>query len=1690
MKVGALLLVFIFAPLLRAEEAPTFSSSIHYNPYPLINGKGELATSSQFLQGGQLQSEVTIKTGRDLTQTGRAHRYPVTLPTGFDTFRAVDFTDSGELLVRLIAPQASDGSQDKAGFAVWRNGALTQLNAGKTFTYAADLAEDGTVVGSHVVNGLRDLPGGTTVPIFVTADGSVTEIPHANGGAYGYELGANASVIARDNAGSAAAINSNGEILVNYIDAGPDGYIKGFNTRSLLYPAIYRIGTGVVRRIPALEQSGSLVATDINDLGEIVGYRFPSEATWLYLPTANYGLSGGLHFIRDRPSSGSLESPKINNDGLVIWPDNFSNVPSLTVWCRGEFVDVGAMQVSSNNFVLKAVTNFNELGQLLVYGDTTSGASAGFTGSRIFTNTAGVFRMTIPEQAVFEKDVPMEVKLEVRTTRPEPTTIIFPNGLLETTGVSFAGIPTDVIEPFVLSAEDPSRIFVFTVTPTGYGAGQLSSRITRSSVDGMETVSVTKDIVVSPLKITVQMKPLVDGKPIVNLELTEDLVVTDEDGHAVTPLVEVTVENLADETVTARLQGVDPRARDRSSVNGRIRTVGTFPIDLGTITKGTPVKREIALKIDEDGRFDFKALVTATLTGTAGQFNVSKQGAPIAVGEPYPVEIEMKFVRTPAITNQNNGSFFMQPGSSLQIIATVNNLTSNRTLEFFGIKSRSDRNALGGVLTTPQGRQVSPPFAYVHEIREGGGKVLAGDILTQSDGAPSGSLTWDFAEGAVLKDNLTENLTLLTEDDILVTSTPGDWLNDDLTVRLIQDYGRPPRDDINAFAEAAYIGVGALKGMRNWTFEGLAAVGKTGALPIRIVQDPSLLADALGEASVTMWELAEMASKTWDHMTPEQREAMLENVAREVLRRAYLLGTTRSPIDIENDAEAFQNALNYTREAIYPLFSGVTEAYATDDPRIIADLQGRVSGHIAMEVLFALIPTPQFTSFTKGAEAAQLVRTTSLGESLNIQEAFLRSVPSGLVKESTTIKHWGFGGKNMRDIQEVFDLFKVKGYLRERSPRAFQLIDVLQEAIWKPEAMKPKGIIDLDLLLLGDNADLIRLAGKEPGGLEIGLDGITAIFKPEDTIPLRNRLRMKGISEEVIAAAEARAKLRRGEFEDYLPEFELWKLPINEGGGIPVGKNYLDNGVPNVPGQERVKRKFDYQRIAREGQPTIYIPKMANEDGLFRYISGDIDWVHFSFLNGQALDSGTAYRLYEALSLCCGLQHPETISWIRNGQTVFKAKIAQIGEYLNGGKALLEVTGAETRAVRINKNLTRFANEGRGHRIYFDGGVKSRVEATLTDIESAIAYVQNKYPDRRLLTPSLWFVRPGEEEGGSLINGSDWSFSTAPGSSLARQGTDGRVERLAPTGNWVPWDFSASSGKLSLSPATAISSSLAPGTSQVPIMDLPVLWSQQLEGHVEQWFEIGQTIVIAPGTAAQEIRVVQGLRPLALDRPLEFEHPEGTLVAVLPPSLESLQDSDGDSYSDAAELVLGTDPHDASSYFQISSVARVPDGDMVVLTWPRVTGATAILETSRDLSVGSWHRIETSQSLEGAVVRSVVASGDETRFFRVRFEFEGEVTLDSDGDGYSDVIEIALGTDPNNASSFFQITSLERSSDARSTVLTWPTVSGPSVILESSTNLASGSWRPVTASLLTQGAQTRATVENDDPTRFFRVRFE
>ena len=1105
-------------------------------------------------------------------------------------------------------------------------------------------------------------------------------------------------------------------------------------------------------------------------------------------------------------------------------------------------------------------------------------------------------------------------RITIRSDHPEPVTVTFAGSPLQTDQTALLSIEENESETFVLSEAQPEKSLEVEVEMTASGTAKLFSEI--EFIKDGETMSkrAEMEIVIPALELSLQAIPLQGGKPLRDLEINQDGIITTKDGLEVDPMIKVTVENRATQDMNVILQSVDPRARDKSAILGRITTVTEFPIDLGTIPAGGKVTREIDIDILQDGRYEFTVLATGFFSGSTRQFNSSDQGSPLAVGEPFPVEVEMEFVRTPTITNQRVNAFFVTPGGAIKIIATVRNKTTNKTLHFKGIEAEKRGNAFGSRLTSEDGNLVDPPFVHDHEVDAGSAAILSGLIQTDANGAPKGTVKWIMPEEAYLIDDESEERTDLSPDDFLVVTEIDDWLSGENSLRIIQDFSRPYPVELTdlefAFLRAGNFTEAALISMAKWTYDTYDVIGGIGRVAGTVAADPSLLSDAIGEGARSVWESAELIHLGWTSMTPNEKDAFILAVSDETYRRAQYI------VDLATSLETQADAVAYARNATFGLFNGVSEAYATDDPEQIARLIGNISGNVAMEVMTGFLPTPKFTRYVDGAELAKLAEAADNIRTLNQQQRILRNVPAGPIGRGLAIDGWGIGGQHLDDVQSVLRQLNMKGYARERAPRSITLSETLDEAVLKPQAMKPKGFSDLDRLILGDDVPTVK--GKS--GADLDLDAITVVMWPPENSVIRSRLALAGESEDVIKAALARADSRRKEYKKRFPEFKQYRdggvdadgNPVPK--GIPIEFDYKSNdSIPTRPNHPPdARRRFDFDTIETSNGAVIHVPKMGNASDELRYITGDVDWIHFSWLDGTPLDSATAGKLYEILEVCCGLQHGETVTWINKGQAVFEGKASQIGEYLTGPnqKALLEVTGQSIRAVRIRPNLTRFAKNSRNHLIFFDGGTKAMQKALkAAELEHAIALITNKLPSQIVLLPFMWFAKNANFDEDSSIDGQDWTYSDDPDAVMARQSKEGTLERFDGQ-SWIPWNprnananrgtpmgsvlFSenppGNTTRLNLTPTTVLSEAALSGQTALPIANLAELWADELEGHLNAWFKPGDNIVIAPGTPQQENRRLITISPFTVDYPLTSTHPEDTIVAVVPESLATAID--------------------------------------------------------------------------------------------------------------------------------------------------------------------------------------------------------
>jgi hypothetical protein len=109
--------------------------------------------------------------------------------------------------------------------------------------------------------------------------------------------------------------------------------------------------------------------------------------------------------------------------------------------------------------------------------------------------------------------------------------------------------------------------------------------------------------------------------------------------------------------------------------------------------------------------------------------------------------------------------------------------------------------------------------------------------------------------------------------------------------------------------------------------------------------------------------------------------------------------------------------------------------------------------------------------------------------------------------------------------------------------------------------------------------------------------------------------------------------------------------------------------------------------------------------------------------------------------------------------------------------------------------------------------------------------------------------------------------------------------------------------------------------------------------------------------------------------------PQGVAIDNL--AVTFLSDSDGDGFSDSSELIFGTNPQDAASYFTMAFAYPAPAPGVARLTFATVVGRNYAVDSSTDLS--DWEEVAVYPGTGGEQMADFpVSPADPERFYRIR----------------------------------------------------------------------------------------------------------
>lgn len=387
--VSAVLLLLLLAALgpriAGAADAPKYyvgPQHYAYSPYQAVT-EGRTMTKVQ---------RERVWTGTSYEYTGNMQRLRTTgtfsapdievattntvpLPFGYNRILNQDYgkirtpdTPNGDTLLYL-GTFTSGGSPGVTGGVIWKaDDTVVQLAPilGAPLLIPRDMNDGLQVVGYLTTDFTSE--GETrpiNLPVLGSGSGGVGVVPPGQGVGYGFAYGmtTNGTQMVTNNGAKAVAINNQGVLVcdAHFMKKDDHGYY------------FYRTYSFTSKNGAVLKKDLPGGATDINDLGEVVGYN-GADGTWLYLPVPNYGLAAGLHIIdRDTYDPDAFQSfrPMINARGDVTWTGFDTTLVGAQdlpprLWHAGQIYTLTNLYVTTEQFTLKDVIDMNSKGDLLV----------------------------------------------------------------------------------------------------------------------------------------------------------------------------------------------------------------------------------------------------------------------------------------------------------------------------------------------------------------------------------------------------------------------------------------------------------------------------------------------------------------------------------------------------------------------------------------------------------------------------------------------------------------------------------------------------------------------------------------------------------------------------------------------------------------------------------------------------------------------------------------------------------------------------------------------------------------------------------------------------------------------------------------------------------------------------------------------------------------------------------------------------------------------------------------------------------------------------------------------------------------------------------------------------------------------------------------------------------------------------
>ncbi len=1007
------------------------------------------------------------------------------------------------------------------------------------------------------------------------------------------------------------------------------------------------------------------------------------------------------------------------------------------------------------------------------------------------------------------------------------------------------------------------RTFTYTVTAgPDVGNDQFRAAITATNSGGKtRTIEATYDIDVSEkiLDVVGAFDP--------------DTITLEEDANGPQPQtlnLHVTVSNVTDQDVTSAVllmlspgfQYPGDGAMLASNIIALVEPEPDGGIPIGDVPAGATIEVDIPVTVMDDGLVEWGALAKFTHEGSE---HIERMA---------PAKLESKpklfFKFESKVVQPIAGSGLLPAGDPIGLSGTVKNLTNSATIDLGPLFPELRGNAgvmrltydtVGGDprdLIVPDDLQLKPGETKDFSLRistawsdprSNGGVAPSGGTRATMTFTPWGTAT--FADGTTQDVDPPQMLT--TDDDL---------------VRTVHIDDSIPIPEMSAEAYGGAILVGAVEGV--WSL----AVGTLYGV-WELVKAPYTILVAT----------AEFLSQVWQSFTDAEKKefaADATQMAVSILVRSAELGR-------QNAGELWDTV----NEAVLASMTEMAKDWEVGDVATVTETIAKYSseaiGSVVLPTALAkLAKSPKaVAAVARGQEALNARMRPILdfiGELRTVRQYVdvLKKIAPGteLTLDQIAILY-GISPSEVAELQRLATKYDFLLTVRSRHMSSIKWIEEFG-AMLKPEALKLKSVSELDTRLGYRAEDVGQLVFRKPDAYVAWEQGGYEAVQQY----LANRGFQQGTTD--YNNALSRVLQRTDEWRKLEKTYKKYDAQ----GFIDTTFNLPGNGVSsNVATAVQDLRGFRLERIA--GETESYVIKMKNDVGDWVPVTGDIDPIAFTHLDGSPLTEVEHALLLKDMqaSPLLRAQHGESATFIKGGTGFIESQFSP------GDPGLQFAPGGRPpRVAKFRADKSRWESPYDYH-LHWEGGfayagAAVKVSDTLVALDYTAAAAQASRPAE----PGKNRALPnGAGKAGPNVGRCRVIHSNDPGSRAAYMGSDGKIHEAAPDGSVglsslnelcfgdgaiidvkVQPSTVAGGGDASGDTPGALTESVA-GVSEIEVAaDGSVSVPDVVNG-----FAVGQQIVVGAGTDHAEIRTITGFGSIIVDRPFQFDHLAGEVIVVV-----------------------------------------------------------------------------------------------------------------------------------------------------------------------------------------------------------------